>query len=159
VMTGLPAGPDSGGRFRSRRGRVRTAGSRLTVVPPAPVTAVPPARPPGVSPSRPPVRAAQPLRLTRRGRMAVVGLSVLLVSGLSVGLATAAEAAHGRPGAVPGGRYVARVQVLPGQSLWSLAEAYDPATDPRQVVARIQQLNSMAGAQVQAGQLLWVPRG
>jgi hypothetical protein len=91
--------------------------------------------------------------------MAVVGLSVLLVSGLSVGLATAAEAAHGRPGAVPGGRYVARVQVLPGQSLWSLAEAYDPATDPRQVVARIRQLNSMAGAQVQAGQLLWVPRG
>ena len=47
----------------------------------------------------------------------------------------------------------------PGQSLWSLAEAYDPDADPRLVVQQIRQLNSMAGDQVQPGEVLWVPRG
>ncbi len=174
VVTDVPAGPVTGGRFRAGRARVRTAGPRLTVVPPAHASAPSPAQPPGVSPSRPPGQIAQPariaqpsqpsqitrpLRLTRRGRMAVTGVSALLVAGLSVALATAAQAAHGGPGSVPAGRYIAKVQVLPGQSLWSLAEAYDPATDPRQVVAQIRQLNSMTGAQVQAGRVLWVPRG
>jgi hypothetical protein len=49
--------------------------------------------------------------------------------------------------------------VLPGQSLWSLAEAYDPDADTRQVIQQIQQLNAMTGDQVRAGEVLWVPRG
>ena len=59
----------------------------------------------------------------------------------------------------PPGRYVAKVTVRPGQSLWSLAEAYDPDADPRLVIQEIQQLNSMTGDQVQPGEVLWVPRG
>jgi hypothetical protein len=51
------------------------------------------------------------------------------------------------------------VAVEPGQSLWSLAEAYDPDSDPRVIVARIQQLNSLPGDEIQPGELLWVPRG
>jgi hypothetical protein len=99
-----------------------------------------------------------PLRLTRRGRMAVTGLSALLIGALSVGLATAAQATRaGAPS--PSGRYVAQVLVLPGQSLWSLAEAYDPNADPRLVIQEIQQLNSMTGDQVRSGAVLWVPRG
>jgi hypothetical protein len=100
---------------------------------------------------------ARPLRLTRRGRMAVTGLSALLIGALSVGLATAAQAA--RAGSPPSSRYVAKVVVLPGQSLWTLAEAYDPGADPRLVIQRIQQLNSMTGDQVRSGAVLWVPRG
>ncbi len=109
---------------------------------------------------RTPVRtgtALLPARLTSRGRIAVTGVSALLVGVLSVGLAAAAQATHsGQPS---GGRYVAKVLVRPGESLWSLAEAYDPHADPRQVVDQIRQLNAMAGDQLQAGQQLWVPRG
>jgi LysM domain len=96
-------------------------------------------------------------RLTRPRRMAVTGVSALLIGALSVGLATAAQAAHARSAAP--GWYVSKVAVLPGQSLWSLAEAYDPNADSRLIVREIQQLNSMAGDQVRAGQVLWVPRG
>jgi hypothetical protein len=85
-----------------------------------------------------PIRTALTLprpRLTRRGRMAVTGVSALLIGALSVGLATAAQAT--RSGSASPGRYLSKVMVLPGQSLWSLAEAYDPDADTRQVVQQI----------------------
>ena len=107
-------------------------------------------------PIRTPLTLPHP-RLTRRGRMAVAGVSALLIGALSVGLATAAQAT--RSGSASPGRYLSKVTVLPGQSLWSLAEAYDPDADTRQVVQQIKQLNSMTGDQVRAGAVLWVPRG
>ena len=113
-----------------------------------------------VAVSERPIRTPQTLphpRLTRRGRMAVAGVSALLIGALSVGLATAAQAT--RSGSASPGRYLSKVTVLPGQSLWSLAEAYDPDADTRQVVQQIKQLNSMTGDQVRAGAVLWVPRG
>ena len=100
------------------------------------------------------------VRLTRRGRVVAAGVSALAVGALSITLATAAQAAHsGQSGQSGPGRYAAKVEVWPGQSLWSLAQAYDPDADPRLVVQQIQQLNSMAGDQVQPGEVLWVPRG
>jgi len=110
----------------------------------------------GERPIRTPLTLPRP-RLTRRGRMAVTGVSALLIGALSVGLATAAQAT--RSGPASPGRYLSKVTVLPGQSLWSLAEANDPDADTRQVVQQIKQLNSMTGDQVQAGAVLWVPRG
>jgi LysM domain len=101
--------------------------------------------------------ALPPPRLTSRGRLTVAGVSALLIGALSVGLATAAQAT--RAGSPPPGRHVAQVTVRPGQSLWSLAEAYDPDADTRSVIREIQQLNSMAVDQVRAGEVLWVPRG
>ncbi len=109
---------------------------------------------PGERPLRTPVA---PLRLTRRGRSAVTGLSALLIGALSMGLATAAQAT--RAGSPPPGPHVAKVTVQPGQSLWSLAEAYDPDADPRVVIQEIRQLNAMTGDQVRSGAVLWVPRG
>ena len=103
-------------------------------------------------------RAAVPaVRLTRRGRVAAAGASALAIGALSIALATAAQASHA--GQAAPGRYAAKVEVRAGQSLWSLAEAYDPDADPRLVVQQIQQLNSMAGDRVQPGEVLWVPRG
>jgi hypothetical protein len=102
-------------------------------------------------------QALPPARLTRRGRIVVTGVSALLAGVLSVGLASVAQAAHS--GQASPGRYVARVMVRPGQSLWSLAEAYDPDADTRSVIREIQQLNSMTVDQVRAGEVLWVPRG
>jgi hypothetical protein len=103
-------------------------------------------------------RAAAPVvRLTLRGRVVVAGASALAIGALSIALATAAQASHA--GQAAPGRYAAKVEVRPGQSLWSLAEAYDPDADPRLVIQQIQQLNSMAGDQLQPGEVLWVPRG
>jgi hypothetical protein len=107
-----------------------------------------------------PIRTARALpapRLTSRGRLAVAGVSALLIGALSVGLAAAAQAT--RAGSPSPGRYVAQVTVRPGQSLWSLAEAYDPDADTRSVIREIQQLNSMTVDQVRAGEVLWMPRG
>jgi LysM domain len=100
--------------------------------------------------------AVPPARLTRRGRIVVTGVSALLIGALSVGLATAAQAT--RAGSGSPGRYITKVTVLPGQSLWSLGEAYDPNADTRLIIQEIQQLNSMSGDQVQPGEVLWVPR-
>ena len=96
-------------------------------------------------------------RLTPRGRLAVTGVSALLVGALSFGLATTAQASHTGPAAP--GRYVTKVDVLPGQSLWSIAEAHDPDADTRVIIHEIQQLNAMTSDQVQPGESLWVPRG
>ena len=105
------------------------------------------------------VRTA-PLRLTRRGRVVATGVSALVIGVLSVTLATAAQATHDKPGSMGyAGKYLAKVTVRPGESLWSVAEAYDPGADTRLVIQQIQQLNSLSGDQVRSGEMLWVPRG
>jgi len=103
-------------------------------------------------------RSAVPpaVRLTPRGVIVVTAASALLIGALSVLLATAAQAAHAGSAALGG--YLTRVAVQPGQSLWSLAAAYDPDSDPRMAVQRIKQLNSLPGDQLQPGEMLWVPR-
>jgi LysM repeat protein len=98
-----------------------------------------------------------PLRLTQRGRIVATGVSALVIGVLSVTLATAAQATHDKPG--PVNKYLAKVTLRPGDSLWTVAEAYDPDADTRVVIEQIQQLNSLSGDQVQPGEVLWVPRG
>ena len=102
-----------------------------------------------------------PLRLTRRGRVVVAALAivgatviVLLVSLLASGGAQASN--HGQPGAVYQGMH--QIVVHPGQTLWSLASAAEPTADPRSVVQQIMSVNALSGTDIQAGQLLWVPR-
>jgi nucleoid-associated protein YgaU len=104
--------------------------------------------------------ARTPVRLTRRGRVVVTAAAVLTIGAVSMVLAGAAQATghSGAPSAGPG-RGVTKVMVRPGQNLWSLAEAYDPDADTRQVIQEIQELNSMTTDQLQPGQVLWVPRG
>ena len=103
---------------------------------------------------------AGPARLTGRGRIVVTGVSALIIGLASVALATAAQATRGAgAGGTSPGKYVARVMVRPGQSLWALAEGYDPDADTRLVIADIEQLNSLTTDQLQPGELLWVPRG
>jgi hypothetical protein len=108
-------------------------------------------------------QATGPARLTRRGRIVVTGVSALLIGLASVALAATAQATRGagadRAGGASQGKYVTRVMVRPGQSLWTLAEGYDPDADPRNIIADIEQLNSLTTDQLQPGQMLWVPRG
>jgi nucleoid-associated protein YgaU len=139
-----------------------------SAAPPAPPQ---PAAAPGRAATRPAAPAAArsaaqgpaftPVRLTQRGRLVVTVMAVLLVAAGSVALAGAAQAighsgAQARPGTA--GAAIAKVEVRPGQSLWMLAEAYDPNADTRQVIQEILQLNSMSTDQVQPGQVLWMPR-
>jgi LysM repeat protein len=88
--------------------------------------------------------------------MVATGVSALVIGVLSVVLATTAQATH--TGSSSPGRYVTKVLVRPGQSLWALAETYDPDVDPRVVMEQIQQLNSMTSDQLRPGEVLWVPR-
>jgi LysM repeat protein len=102
--------------------------------------------------------AAAPLRLTRRGRIVVAGLAVLLLAVLSLVIAGAAQAtSHSAPRGVSGSG-VGQVVVRPGESLWSVAENADPDADTRLVIQQIVQLNALSGDTVFAGQRLWVPR-
>ena len=96
---------------------------------------------------------ARVLRLTRRGRLAVVlGVLVLLVVGLSLGGSTSGQASRSGPVRAPH-----TVTVAPGESLWALAQRIAPGMDPRLVVTQIEALNHLAGPQVLAGQQLLVP--
>jgi hypothetical protein len=99
-----------------------------------------------------------PLRLTRRGRIVVAILAAMVLAGLSLVITLSAQATS-QPGAAPATQGLTQVIVLPGQSLWAVAEKADPDADTRTVVQRIVQLNSLSGSVVYAGQQLWVPRG
>ena len=92
-----------------------------------------------------------PVRLTRRGRVVVVlMLLVLLVVGFSLGMAGQAAGPH-----TPG---VARtVTVHPGESLWQVATRVAPDADPRLVVDQLVRINHLTGATVVTGQQLVVP--
>jgi len=117
--------------------------------------------PPGRVRVRPQVSSPSPVRLTRRGRVVVTVLAVAVIAAVAlvVGLAAAggAQAAnHGQPRA--GYQGLHEIVVRPGQTLWSIASAAEPAADPRDVVQQIMAANAMTGTTITAGQLLWVPR-
>jgi len=91
-------------------------------------------------------------RLTRRGRVVLLLLLVLLAFAVTSTVRTVSQAAAGP--ARPATRYVT---VAPGQTLWQIARAVAPADDPRDTVDRIRSLNDLDGAAVRAGQRLVVP--
>lgn len=92
------------------------------------------------------------LRLTRRGRVALIILVVLVAAGIAFWSARAMAAAPESPA-----RPAASVVVKPGESLWSIAEAYDAARNPRDVIRDIQRLNGLSSSTVWAGRKLVMP--
>ncbi|WP_299034854.1 LysM peptidoglycan-binding domain-containing protein [uncultured Pseudokineococcus sp.] len=133
----------------------------LVLVPPARVAA--PER--RARPARRQRAVPGPLHVTRRGRLAAtLGVSTLLLVGATVLLAAAlaAPAASGAP-VTSGAPAVAvstqaEVVVLPGDTLWSIAdEVAVPGEDVRDVVLVIQEMNEMSSAAVSVGDSLLVP--
>jgi hypothetical protein len=126
---------------------------------PGPGVTVPAPRMPE-SPIRPrpqtPKRKAPPVRLTRRGRVVVTAAAVLVIGAVSLVAASAAQATSHRGPQAKGN--LAKMVVLSGQSLWSIAESAEPNADPRAVIEQIRQLNSLPGYQVTPGETLWVPQ-
>lgn len=114
---------------------------------PAPCAPAP--RPPVARLPRSPV--ARGLRLTRRGRIVVVLISLLLlVVGFGLGRASSSSAADNTPPVT--------TVVQPGDTLWSIAGRIDPQQDPRITVERLRAVNHLSSAGLQAGQLLTLPR-
>ena len=102
-------------------------------------------------PGRAPRQASGPVRLTRRGRLVVVlVLLVVLVIGFSIGVSSQA-AGPSRPHHVP------TVTVKPGETLWQVAVRVAPGADPRLVVDELVHANHLPSASVVAGQQLLVP--
>ncbi len=105
-----------------------------------------------------PKRTTRPgLRITRRGRLALVLALALTMAALMIGavlqLGTPAQAApDGSTGAV-----TRSVVVAPGETLWDIARDVRPGADPRETVHRIQELNGLTTVTVWAGQPLIVP--
>jgi hypothetical protein len=92
------------------------------------------------------------LRLTRRGRVVLLLLVMLLVAPMATWGATAVASSPGEPTQV-------RVHaVQPGETLWGFAEEVArPGEDVRHAVARLQELNEMSTGAVRVGELLLLP--
>jgi len=96
-----------------------------------------------------------PARLTRRGRLVLSALAMVLLVLGAVLMSGGAPAAAGSSG----GGFVAaeRVTVRPGETLWAIAEREAPGVDPRETVARIMDLNALESSAVAAGSVLLLP--
>lgn len=95
------------------------------------------------------------VRLTRRGRLAVLLLAFVVVAAAAVWLA-AGSAAGPESGGAPA---VEIVTVAPGDTLWGIASEAAAASgeDIDDVMEHIRQLNTLDGSSVFAGQELRVP--
>ena len=118
-------------------------------------------QPRAVSQSRAASRPGKPprLRLTRRGRIVLIGLPLVLLAAVILSLAgllnSPAKAADSASGLTV--TPTVSVTVQPGESLWAIAGKVDPGRDPRDVIADIVQLNDLQAGKVMPGQQLFVP--
>lgn len=97
------------------------------------------------------------LRLTTRGRRLLAFLAAIpAVLALTVAILSGGGAlASGEHGA-PAGTFE-KVTVMPGDTLWSIAEDVAPGVDPRDVVDDIMRLNALPSGSLMAGQTLALP--
>jgi hypothetical protein len=160
-----PGQPTMGQRsVRAERASVQRASVQRVAVPGASVRRVRLQRASGqrVSVRRTTVQPGK-LRLTRRGRRVLTGfvMLVIVISAMLIWTGVAGGAQAPGPGAPARSVYQGMTQIVvqPGQTLWSIAAAVDPSADPRTAVQQISEVNALTGAQIEAGQLLWVPRG
>lgn len=99
-----------------------------------------------------PATIAAPLRLTRRGVVALA-LAVAALAGALVWLAALSA------GAVPSPPPVSvsdsgSITVQQGDTLWSIATRVAPNRDPRSEIAVLQRLNQLSGVALSPGQAL-----
>jgi LysM repeat protein len=103
--------------------------------------------------------SAAPLRHTRRGRVVLVGVPLVLLAVLLMSLSglfnSPAKASDSAADLAVTPTVTVTVQA--GQSLWTIAGAVAPDRDARDVVADIVQLNNLSAGAVLPGQQLFVP--
>jgi len=95
------------------------------------------------------------LRLTRRGRMLLTAVSVLIFGSAIVVLGLRVTGVL-EPG--PRFTHTVPVQVAPGQTLWSIAQNTNPTEDPATIVEKIADLNKLSSpADITPGETLQIP--
>lgn len=131
----------------------------LALVPPP--VAAPPRRTPARRRAAAP--AVGPVHVTRRGRLAVTtAVAVAMLGAPTAVLAAGSGSAPTAPvapavAAVAPATPAAEHVVLPGETLWSVAEGVAaPGEDVRDVVLRLEQLNGLSTSSLQVGQTLVV---
>ena len=100
---------------------------------------------------------AVPLRLTRRGRRLARTVIVLMAVLTALVLSVAGRQTPVQAGTGPATSATTTVVVQPGETLWTVARGLSADADVRETVARIQELNGLAGSTVRPGQSLIVP--
>lgn len=122
-----------------------------------PAATIPAATMPATAPTAP--APTTRLRMTVRGRRALallVAAPVLAAASLA-GVGVLGDALAGAvASSTIGAASFETVTVMPGQSLWQIAQTVAPAADPRDVIAEIEMLNGIGGA-IQPGEQLAIP--
>jgi LysM repeat protein len=95
------------------------------------------------------------MRLTRRGRILVGTLVALpiIVGAYFIGLGSSSAGADSVQSTVS----FETVTVMPGDTLWSIAQSVAPNADAQAVIAAIEELNQLETLTVQPGQKLAIP--
>lgn len=97
------------------------------------------------------------LRITRRGRRVVAILSATpLVAATAFVIINGGAALGSNERGVSAEAFDA-VTVMPGETLWSIAEEVAPEEDPREVVDAISDLNRLSSSVLDTGQRLFLP--
>jgi len=99
------------------------------------------------------------VRMTPRGRRALALLvaAPVIVAGTLAGAGVLGGALAGAvASSSTDTAQFEHITVLPGQSLWQIAQVVAPEADPRDVIAEIELLNGIAGA-IQPGEQLAIP--
>ena len=94
------------------------------------------------------------LRLTARGRVAVVVAVALAAIGVLLALVLLPSAPTGPAAGRDSGSAPSSVVVQPGDSLWSIATRVAPKADPRATVQRLIDRNHLAGLTITPGEVL-----
>jgi hypothetical protein len=104
-----------------------------------------------------PVARRTRLRLTSRGRHVFAALAAVpAVVALGVGFLSGGGALASGDAGAPRGAFDT-VTVLPGDSLWTIAQDVAPDADPRDVIQEIVSLNALPSSVVDAGQSIAIP--
>jgi hypothetical protein len=142
-----PATRPAAQQARSARQVSLPAGLRLEPVRVAPQRPILPPPPPRT-------RATQTrTRLTRRGRLVLLGLcALILLAVISVGRAGSQAAT-----ATETGPMLQQTTVQQGETLWAVAQRIAPRNDPREIVAQIRRINHLQTSNLRVGQQLLLP--
>ena len=93
------------------------------------------------------------LRMTRRGRAALLGLVATPLVVLALAFGINAGGAIGTSSSTP----LTKITVVGGETLWSVAKQIAPTSDPRDVVADIMSVNNLDTADIYPGERLSIP--
>ncbi len=93
------------------------------------------------------------LRMTRRGRAVLLGLvaTPVVIAALAFGIN--AGDASGTRSSTP----LAKITVVGGETLWSVAKQLAPTADPRDVISDIMAVNRLSTADIYPGEQLAIP--